>query len=482
MIEQSPLIQEPPAQDYSVTINACKLCTPLGAVVAFAGIQGGMTLLHGSQGCATYIRRYLISHFREPLDVASSSFTEHSAVFGGKRQLHQALTNMCLQYSPNFIGVATTCLAETIGEDVPGMLKEWEPPQGVVPPAILWVSTASYRDTHRQGFQHGVRGMIEQLTSKPPSNSQVLDSNQTDSTIEPTNLVSVPQKDPTINIFPGMVSPADLRWLKNLMDRMRISYRMIPDYSETLDGGLWDSWKALPPGGVSVQTIRESILSYHSIDLGTVSGPTAGELLEENHGVPRTRLELPVGIGLTDRFLDELQKITGKNIPPEELAARERLADSYVDAHKYLSGVPVLIYGEEDLVRALAVWVREVGMIPKLCATGSKAPGFEQSLSQSIAQWKSLGCKALEGADFIEIEAHAKVAGVRLIIGNSKGFKLSKNHSIPLIRRGFPIHDRFGGQRIQHLGYGAAQDLFDQVVNTLLEKEQSDNPVGYTYF
>ena len=58
---------------YEVTRNACVVCSPLGATLAFAGIERGMTLLHGSQGCATYIRRYAISHFREPLDVASSS-------------------------------------------------------------------------------------------------------------------------------------------------------------------------------------------------------------------------------------------------------------------------------------------------------------------------------------------------------------------------------------------------------------------------
>jgi len=40
----------------TATQNACKLCEPLGACFVFRGIEGAIPLLHGSQGCATYIR------------------------------------------------------------------------------------------------------------------------------------------------------------------------------------------------------------------------------------------------------------------------------------------------------------------------------------------------------------------------------------------------------------------------------------------
>nr|WP_320014937.1 nitrogenase component 1 [uncultured Desulfobacter sp.] len=54
---------------YTATQNACKMCTPLGATLVFQGIEGCVPLLHGSQGCSTYMRRYLISHFKEPVDI-----------------------------------------------------------------------------------------------------------------------------------------------------------------------------------------------------------------------------------------------------------------------------------------------------------------------------------------------------------------------------------------------------------------------------
>jgi hypothetical protein len=66
-----------------------------------------------------------------------------------------------------------------------------------------------------------------------------------------------------------------------------------------------------------------------------------------------------------------------------------------------------------------------------------------------------------------------------LVVGHSKGYPLAKKLNIPLIRVGFPIHDRVGGQRILHLGYAGAQQLFDTVANAMIEKKQDDSPVGY---
>src|ERR1035437_1389587 len=89
----------------AATRNACRLCTPLGACLAFKGVDGAVPFLHGSQGCSTYIRRYLISHFREPVDIAASNFSEQSAIFGGAENLKTALRNVIRSYSPTCVGV-----------------------------------------------------------------------------------------------------------------------------------------------------------------------------------------------------------------------------------------------------------------------------------------------------------------------------------------------------------------------------------------
>ena len=68
-----------------------------------------------------------------------------------------------------------------------------------------------------------------------------------------------------------------------------------------------------------------------------------------------------------------------------------------------------------------------------------------------------------------------------MVIGNSKGYQMARELNVPLLRVGFPIHDRFGAGRILTLGYRGAQELLDRIVNALLDKRQADSPVGYGY-
>jgi nitrogenase molybdenum-iron protein NifN len=66
-------------------------------------------------------------------------------------------------------------------------------------------------------------------------------------------------------------------------------------------------------------------------------------------------------------------------------------------------------------------------------------------------------------------------------VGNSKGYKLASELEVPLVRVGFPIHDRIGGARLLHVLYRGTQQLFDRITNALLAEQQRSSPVGYTY-
>ena len=68
-----------------------------------------------------------------------------------------------------------------------------------------------------------------------------------------------------------------------------------------------------------------------------------------------------------------------------------------------------------------------------------------------------------------------------LIIGNSKGYAMARRLKIPMVRVGFPIHDRVGGSRILHVGYKGAQQLFDTIVNAILTEKQTESRIGYSY-
>jgi nitrogenase molybdenum-iron protein NifN len=152
---------------YTATTNACKLCKPLGASLAFRSIESCVPFLHGSQGCATYMRRYIISHFNEPIDIASSSLGEKQAIYGGGPNLKLGLKNVASKYAPKIIGVATTCLTETIGDNVPMILAEYHKEFGTADtPLVVHVSTPSFSGTHMEGFNAAVKAVVEQLATE----------------------------------------------------------------------------------------------------------------------------------------------------------------------------------------------------------------------------------------------------------------------------------------------------------------------------
>ncbi|MFA6288721.1 MAG: nitrogenase component 1 [Opitutaceae bacterium] len=451
--------------------NSCKLCTPLGACLAFRGVAGAIPFLHGSQGCATYIRRYLISHFREPMDIAASNFSESSAVFGGGSNLKTGLANVLRQYQPALVGLATTCLSETIGEDVPGHLRDFRetfPSDAATP--IVPVSTASYRGTHADGFHNTVRALVETLCPASLRESEI------------SNLKSERGKSP-VAIFPGMVSPADIRELKRIVAAFDLPLTLLPDYSDTLDGPSWADYEKLSAGGTSVESIRELPRARISIECGRVlagATATAATVLARRHGVPPHRIGLPIGLRETDRLTDLLSSLSGLPLPTELAAERGRLIDSWVDGHKYVFEKRALVYGEEDLVVGLAALLAEIGVVPVLCASGGRS-GRLAAAVRAAAPELDERTVIREGADFSTIAEQAAVLKPDFMIGSSKGYGLARKLDAPLIRCGFPIHDRIGGQRVLHVGYAGAQSLFDRIVNALLDRKQEASPIGYSY-
>ncbi len=445
-----------PSSSFASTRNACKLCAPLGACLAYRGVEGCVPFLHGSQGCATYIRRYVISHFKEPMDIASSSFGESAAIFGGGANFQAGLDNVIHQYQPTMVGVASTCLSETIGDDLNLFLYEYRKERkGQALPHIALASTPSYNGTHAEGFVEAVRATVETLAAPG-------------------------RKRNHINLIAGMVSPADIRHLKEIASDFHLPAVVLPDYSDTFDGGAWEHYEAMPQGGTPIEEIKSMSAAHATIEMASLPGATAGTFLQNHCGVPLQSVGLPLGVVQTDDFMRRLEELTNGQRPDKYIAERGRLVDSYADAHKYIFDKRVVVYGEPELVIALAGFLLEVGAVPVLCATGAKGVKLQERI-EANADLRGHKIETIEGADFADIEEHAEPLKPDLILGNSKGAKISRKLNIPLVRIGFPVHDRIGAARLLHIGYRGTQQLFDRVVNALIEYKQDHSDVGYSY-
>jgi len=410
------------------------------------------------------MRRYIISHFREPIDIASSSLSEKHAIFGGGPNLKLGLKNVITKYDCRLVGVATTCLTETIGDDTPRFLHEFRREfkdllDSHDSPELVSVSTPSYSGTHMEGFHEALRATVEQITKSGPPHSR-------------------------INIMPGLVSPADIRYIKEIVRDFGISATIFPDISTTLDAVAADTYEKLASGGVPLSEIRAMGASPASLEFGRTldKARTAGGLLENDYNIPCHSLGMPIGLRETDSFFETLSHVSHASIPENHEMERGRLIDAYVDAHKYLFGARAVVYGEEDLVVGLTSFLAEIGVKPVLCASGGESGRLKEAVESVTADLLSEPPVVMEGMDFYEIAEIAEHLQPEILIGNSKGYHLARRWGVPLVRVGFPIHDRLGGPRILHLGYRGAQSLLDSIANAIIETRQEESGIGYTYY
>lgn len=308
-----------------------------------------------------------------------------------------------------------------------------------------------------EGFHGAVTAAVQQLCEVAPAND-------------------------TVNILSGFISAADIRYLKAVCEDFGVDATLLPDFSETLDGPALDDYPLIPKGGTPIEKIKNMGGAKATIELGaTLPELSAGTYLEQQHKTPLFRTGLPIGIRETDRFFDILEEASNLPTPKKYLDCRGRLIDAMVDGHKYIFGKRAVIYGEEDMVVGLTSFLAEIGIQPVVCASGGKSGQFSAAIEKAL---DGLGCQlpeVVEDVDFYDIEEMVQSLEVDLLIGHSKGYTFSRKENIPLIRVGFPIHDRVGGQRILHLGYDGALQLFDTITNTVIAHKQDSSDVGYSY-
>jgi nitrogenase molybdenum-iron protein NifN len=431
----------------NVNENPCNMCMPMGGILPFKGVEQSMVLIHGSQGCSTYMRRHIAEHFNEPIDVASSSLNEKGTVYGGEESLTKGLDNLIRVYDPKIIGVLTTCLAETIGEDIDRITARYAKDKGLVSLPLVTVATPGYGGTHTEGYFLAVKRIMAKLAY-------------------PT------EKHGRINVIMPNISPADIREIKRLLDLMKAEYTLLPDFSETLDRPFARPYRKVPEGGTRVADIAAMPGAPATIQMGVTvdESSSPGKYLADTFGVPLFNIPLPVGVENTDAFVNTLQQLTGNPVPESLRLERGRLLDCMVDSHKYNFQGRGVIFGEPENVYANVKMCLENGINPVVVATGSKTNRLKELLKPLLAACDE-EVYILGEADFAQIRQQSTDMAANIAIGHSDGRYLTEREGIPLVRTGFPIHDRVGGQRLLSVGYTGTTMFLDRITNTLLENK-----------
>jgi nitrogenase molybdenum-iron protein NifN len=88
--------------------NPLRLSQPLGAALAFLGMDRCMPLFHGAQGCTSFGLVLLVRHFREAIPLQTTAMTEVTTVLGGIDNVEQGILNIWKKTNPALIGICTT--------------------------------------------------------------------------------------------------------------------------------------------------------------------------------------------------------------------------------------------------------------------------------------------------------------------------------------------------------------------------------------
>lgn len=111
---------------------------------------------------------------------------------------------------------------ETIGDDVPSIIKTADVPEGKV---VIHANTPSYVGSHVTGFSNMTKAMVTYFSESASD-----------------------EKKEQVNLIPGFVNPGDMREIKRLTESMGIKSIMFPDTSGVVDSPMTGEFQMYPEG------------------------------------------------------------------------------------------------------------------------------------------------------------------------------------------------------------------------------------------
>lgn len=417
-------------------VNPIKHSQPMGAALAFMGIKNSLPLMHGSQGCASYTKVFFTRHFNEPIAIRNTSVGDITAVLdGGDYSILMAIENITKKdknLKPELIGLHTTGLTETKGDDVRGVGMHIEIP-------YCYVNTPDYEGGMESGWALTVKSLISQLTT--PS-----------SVVKANKLLIIPHVS---------MQPIEVEKLKEFCSSFGFEVLALPDLSTSLDGYLDAAQGKLAKGAISVSEIEDLATCSCVMTIGHSVSTCAKTLQEKNPTIEHLHFDHLMGLEATDNFVTSLMKLRSMDPAPFVKRWRGRLQDAMLDSHFLIGSSTFVLTGEPDMLVGMASLVRSAGgTIEAIVSTT-----YSEVLKGIDAKKIYVGdledaSLDFEKADFVISNFHAE-----RILHTIEHNDPSKH--IGLAFRGFPNYEELGNQLKNDLLYEGSSYFLFEIANQL---------------
>jgi len=414
----------------AATVNPQKNSPALGATLAYLGVDRMLGLLHGAQGCSTFIRLQLSRHFKESIALNSTAMSEDAAIFGGWENLKQGLHRVVEKFRPGVVGVMTSGLTETMGDDVRSAIVQFRaehPEHAGVP--VVWASTPDYCGSLEEGYAAAVEALVGTLAE---GGEKIAGQ---------------------VNLLPGAhLTPADVEELKGIVEAFGLTVLAIPDAANALDGHIDLEVSPLSTGGVPVEIVRRAGRSVATLYVGD-SLARAAHRLAEDFGVPAHGFTSATGLSEVDHLVATLAAISGRPVPEGLRRWRSRLADAMVDSHYQLGRKKVAVALEADALKGMVRFLAGMGCEVQAAVAATRIRGLD-----------ALPAERVFVGDLEDLEEAAR--GADLLVANSNGRQAAAKAGVKAhLRAGLPVFDRLGAHQKVWVGYRGTMNLVFEVAN-----------------
>lgn len=144
------LVGGKPSLAGSVSQRACVFC---GSRVVLYPIADALHLVHGPIGCASYtwdIRGAMSSGPELHRSSFSTDLREKHVIFGGEKQLYQALHELIDKHHPKAAFVYSTCIVGVIGDDVQSVCKRVAKEKDI---PVIAVMAEGFQGSKKDGYK-----------------------------------------------------------------------------------------------------------------------------------------------------------------------------------------------------------------------------------------------------------------------------------------------------------------------------------------
>ena len=434
----SPIMATIRKSNKAASVNPLKMSQPLGACYAFLGMDRCMPVMHGSQGCASLGLVLLGRHFKESIPIQTTALNEVTSILGGHENIERAILNIRERAKPALIGICSTGLTETRGDDVEGhleIIRNLHPE--IADTAIVPVSTPDYVGAFQDGWANAVLALVRNLVR----NTGTRNSRQ-------------------VNILPGChLTAADLEEITEICAAFGLSTIVLPNVSGSLDGHIADEFSATTIGGTTLSEASSMGASCVTLAIGEQMRASAAEL-ETLADVPYVVFDRLTGLEANDRFLAYLSWLTDMPVPARCRRQRSQLLDAMLDGHFAFGGKKVAVAAEPDLLWALSNTLHEMGCAIECAVTTTESPLLA-----------NMPCTEVLIGDLEDLEHGATECD--MLVTHSHGRQAADRLNIPLYRAGLPSFDRIGAAHQLTVGYRGTRTLIFEIANLFLSNTHS---------